>query len=103
MHEFLTYFLSHMPSCEEWLAFLLVNIVAYLAARNSVLRRERQAEKKTYSEQIGRLEAERIRHSQLLQEQEQLAKEHRAMIQQQANQLDKLNQHLYALRQLHLN
>jgi hypothetical protein len=103
MPEFLTYFLSHMPSRDEWVAFLLVNIVAYLAARNSVLRRERRTEKKTYSEQIARLEAERIRHSQFLQEQEQLVKEHRAMIQQQANQLDKLNQHLYALRQLHLN
>lgn len=29
MHDFLIYFLSHRPSKEEWVAFLLVNIVAY--------------------------------------------------------------------------
>ena len=48
MHEFVTYFLNHMPSKEEWVAFLLVNIVAYVAARNTVLRQQRQLEKKAY-------------------------------------------------------
>ena len=103
MHEFLTYFLSHMPSKEEWVAFLLVNIVAYVAARNTVLRRERQLEKKAYTEQLERLEAERLVHIQLQQEQEQLLKEHWVMIQRQANQLDELNQQLHGLKQLHLN
>lgn len=103
MHEFLTYFLSHMPSKEEWVAFLLVNIVAYVAARNTVLRRERQLEKKAYTEQLERLEAERLFHIQLQQEQEQLLKEHWVMIQRQANQLDELNQQLHGLKQLHLN
>jgi hypothetical protein len=39
MPEFLTYFLSHRPAKAEWVAFLLVNMVAYVAARNTVLRR----------------------------------------------------------------
>ena len=103
MLEFLTYFLSHMPSKEEWVAFLLVNIVAYVAARNTVLRRERQLEKKAYTEHLERLEAERLFHIQLQQEQEQLLKEHWVMIQRQANQLDELNQQLHGLKQLHLN
>ncbi|RZM23239.1 MAG: hypothetical protein EOO88_26805, partial [Pedobacter sp.] len=78
-----------MPSTDQWMAFLLVNIVAYVAARNTVLRRERQREKKAYTEQLERLEAERLFHIQLQQEQEQLLKEHWVMIQRQANQLDK--------------
>lgn len=92
-----------MPSKEEWVAFLLVNIVAFVAARNTVLRRERQLEKKAYTEQLKRLEAERLVHIQLQQEQEQLLKEHWVMIQRQANQLDELNQQLHGLKQLHLN
>ena len=103
MHEFLIYFLSHMPSPEKWVAFLMVNIVAYVAARNTVLRRERQLEKKAYAEHLERLEAERLFHIQLQLEQEQLLKEHWAMIQRQANQLDELNQQLHGLKQLHLN
>lgn len=103
MHEFLTYFLSHMPSPEKWVAFLLVNIVAFVAARNTVLRRERQLEKKAYAEDLERLEAERLVHIQWQQEQEQLLKEHWVMIQRQANQLDELNQQLHGLKQLHLN
>lgn len=90
MHEFLTYFLSHMPSSEKWVAFLLVNIVAYVAARNTVLRRERQLEKKTYAQQLEQLETERREYNQWQQEQEQLVKEQWAMIQQQSHQLDEL-------------
>ncbi|WP_232540982.1 hypothetical protein [Spirosoma endbachense] len=70
------------------------------SARNTVLRQERQLEKKAYTE---RLEAERLVHIQRQQEQEQLLKEHWVMIQRQANQLDELNQQLHGLRQLHLN
>lgn len=103
MHQFWTYFLNHMPSHDKWVAFLLVNIIAYVAARNTVLRRERQLEKKAYTEQLERLEAERLFHIQLQQEQEQLLKEHWVMIQRQANQLDELNQQLHGLKQLHLN
>ena len=103
MHEFLIYFLSYMPSPEKWVAFLMVNIVAYVAARNTVLRQQRQREKKAYAEHLERLEAERLFHIQLQLEQEQLLKEHWAMIQRQANQLDELNQQLHGLRQLHLN
>src|SRR5689334_17846989 len=101
MHEFLTYFLSHMPSPEKWVAFLMVNIVAYVAARNTVLRQQRQLEKKAYAEHLERLEAERLFHIQWQQEQEQLLKEHLVMIQRQANQLDELNQQLHGLKQLH--
>ena len=37
MHEFLTYFLSHMPSRDKWVDFLVENSVACVATRNSVL------------------------------------------------------------------
>lgn len=103
MHEFLTYFLSHMPSHEQWMAFLLMNIVAYVAARNAVLRRERRVEQRAYAAQLEQLEAQRILHIQSLQEQEQLVKEQWAMIQRQAHQLDEVNQQLHGLKQLHLN
>ena len=103
MHEFLTYFLSHMPSPEKWVAFLLVNIVAYVATMNTVLRRERRVEQRAYTAQLEQLEAQRIRHIQSLQQQEQLLKERWAMIQRQAHQLDEVNQLLHGLRQLHLN
>ena len=49
MQDFITYFLSHLPTPDEWVAYLLVNLVAYVAARNSVLRRERKA----YAERAG--------------------------------------------------
>lgn len=103
MHEFLTYFLSHMPSQEKWVAFLLVNIVAYVTARNTVLRQQRRVEKKAYAEQIERLEAERKLYIQSQQEQQQLLKEHWAMIQRQANQLEELTNQLQAAKRLHLN
>lgn len=92
-----------MPSKEEWVAFLLVNIVAYVAARNTVLRRERQLEKKAYAEEIEQLETERKIYVQRQQEQEQLVKEQWAMIQRQANQLEELTNQLHALKQVHLN
>ena len=103
MHEFWTYFLSHMPSTDKWMAFLLVNIVAYVTARNTVLRREQQIEKKAYIEQLERLEAERRGYIQAQQEQEQLLKEQWAMIQQQTHQLEELTDQLHAVKQLHLN
>lgn len=96
MHEFLTYLLSHMPSHEEWVAFLSVNIVAYVAAKNTVLRRERRVEKKAYTEQLERLETERRGYIQLQQEQW-------AMIQRQANQLEELTNQLHAIKSVHLN
>ena len=103
MHEFLTYFLSHMPSHDKWVAFLLVPIVAYLAARNTALRQGQQIEKKTFAEQVERLEAERSGYIQSLQEQEQLLKEQWAMIQRQAHQLGELTNQLHAVKQVHLN
>ena len=63
-----------MPSPEKWVAFLLVNLVAFVAAKNTVLRRERQLERKVYTEQLERLEAEQLVHTQWQQEQEQLLK-----------------------------
>ena len=103
MHEFWIYFLSHMPSTDQWMAFLLVNIVAYVAARNTVLRREQQIEKKAYAQQLERLEAERKGYIQAQQEQEQLLKEQWAMIQRQTHQLEELTDQLHAVKQLHLN
>jgi hypothetical protein len=103
MHEFLTYFLSHIPAYDNWVAFLLVNTVAYLAARNTVVRQQRQLEKKVYTQQLERLEADRLVHIQWQHEQQQLLKEQRAMIQRQANQLHELTQQLDAVKQLHLN
>lgn len=103
MHQFWTYFLNHMPSHDKWVAFLLVNIIAYVAARNTVLRRERQLEKKAYIEQLERLEAERREYIQAQQEQQQLVKEQWVMIQRQANQLQELTNQLNAVKQVHLN
>ncbi len=59
MQEFLIYFLSHMPTNDQWLAFLLINLVAYVAAQNTVLRRERRAEEKAAAEWVKQMEAER--------------------------------------------
>lgn len=103
MRDFLTYFLSHMPSHQEWIAFLLVNIVAYVAARNTVLRRERQADKKAYAQQLERLETERSRYRQSQQKQQLLVDQQWAMIQQQAQQIQDLTHQLKAVKQLHLN
>lgn len=100
MHEFLTYFLSHMPSPEKWVGFLLVNIVAYVAAKNTVLRRERQLEKKAYAQRLEQLKTERREYQ---QEQEHLVKEQWAIIQRQSHQLDELTNQIKALKQVHLN
>ncbi|RZK68819.1 MAG: hypothetical protein EOO85_23520, partial [Pedobacter sp.] len=83
----------------QWVAFLLVNLVAYLAARNTVHRRERRVE----ANQIQILESERsfLVHSN--EELEQLNKECWVMIQKQSSQIDDLSNQLKAARKLHLN
>jgi hypothetical protein len=101
--EFLTYFLSHMPSNEQWLAFLLVNLVAYVAAQNTVLRQERRAEQKAYTDWVKQMEAERRLHNELIDELDRRNKEYWAMIQKQSNQIEWLTNQLNAARTIHLN
>ncbi|RYF76495.1 MAG: hypothetical protein EOO39_05510 [Cytophagaceae bacterium] len=103
MQEFLTYFLSHMPSNEQWLAFLLVNLFAYAAAQNTVLRRERRAEQKALNEWVTQMEAERRLHNHLIDELDQRNKEYWTMIQKQSNQIERLTNQLNAARTIHLN
>jgi uncharacterized coiled-coil protein SlyX len=99
MQDFFTYFLSHLPTPDEWVAYLLVNLVAYGAARNSVLRRERKA----YAEQVRQLEAERRLHMDSIDELERLNKEYWAMIKKQSDHIDDLTSQLSSVKRLHLN
>lgn len=103
MDDFLTYFLSHMPTNDQWVVFLLLNLVSYVAARNTVLRRERRIEEKEFAERTRQMEGERRFYIQSHDELEQLNKEYWAMIQKQAGQIDSLTIQLESARTPHLN
>lgn len=103
MQEFLAYFLRHMPTSDQWVSFLLVSLVAYLAARNTVHRRERRVEEEAFDYQIQALEFEQNVLVYANKEQKQLNEEYWAMIQKQADQIDSLTSQLNSAKTLHLN
>lgn len=59
MTDFLTNLLHTMPSAEQWLLFLMTNWLAYLAARNTVLRRERRQQEQLVAQELRGIELER--------------------------------------------
>ena len=103
MQEFITYFLNHMPSSDEWVAFLLVNVVAYLAALNAGLRRERRLKEKAYLERAHQADLDRKLHNVLSDELDQRNKDYWVMIQKQAKQIDELTNQLNSAKMVHLN
>ncbi|RZM21874.1 MAG: hypothetical protein EOO88_31150 [Pedobacter sp.] len=103
MQEFLDYFLSHMPISGQWVTFFLVNLVAYLAARNTVHRRERRVEENAFDYQVQVLEFERNVLVYSNEELQRLNKEYWAMIQKQADQINSLTNQLNSTKTLHLN
>ncbi|GAB3050500.1 hypothetical protein [Spirosoma pulveris] len=86
MNEFLIYFLDHMPTADQWMAFLFVNLFAYMAARNTVLRRQQRV----LADLIHQMEIEGRLKLTLIDELDQRTNEYWVMIQKQANQLEEL-------------
>ncbi len=110
MNDLLTQFLHPMPTIEEWLLFVMSSLFSFVAAHNTVLRRERRQEQRQLAYERRGIERERKLY---LDEYNQKAKrvdEQWSMIQQQSNQIYDLNQQVFKLtiklgaaKQIHLN
>ncbi len=103
MTDFLTNLLHTMPSAEEWLLFLMTNGLAYVAARNTVLRRARRQQEKFLAQERREIEVERALYTDSYRQKEKLADEYWEMIKKQSDQIYDLTAQLHCAQQIHLN
>lgn len=88
---------------DEWIAFVLVNIIAFVASRNTILRRSRKQEKRAREVLERELEAERAGWQQAYQEQNRHIEHCHKLLETKEDTIEQLTSQIRAMRQLHLN
>lgn len=97
MNDLLAQFLHTMPTGEEWLLLVMSSLFSFVAARNTVLRRERRHQQRQLAYERRGIELERKLYQDEYERKAKRADEQWAMIQQQANQIYDLHQQVFKL------